>query len=267
MSEEQREIDALVREVTAAVRRVAEAAREAEQDDDGPTHTTFATATTTQLHLVDDVYDDGIDDLVFAWRSAPTLLGSASGYEGTPPLRTFDPPNDQEELRTLLSYDLEGDGLRDLIVAWDNTVVVHLAPRLEPPEDSARPHRGHRRRRGHLSTDRGFAWLTCGPCEHHRLVPFTCGGRGFCSSCGGRRMATLSAHWVERVFARVPVRQWVLTVPWSRRWALARRPELVRRFAGLALGRVSGFLAEQARLQGIEGGRTGSGTGGAGRAP
>jgi hypothetical protein len=71
-------------------------------------------------------------------------------------------------------------------------------------------------------------------------------------------MATLAAHWVERVFPRVPVRQWVLTVPWSRRWALARRPELVRRFTGLALRRVSGFLAEQARQQGIEGGRTGS---------
>jgi hypothetical protein len=105
---------------------------------------------------------------------------------------------------------------------------------------------------------RGFAWLTCGPCEHHRLVPFTCGGRGFCPCCGGRRMSTLAAHWVERVFPHVPVRQWVFTVPWSRRWELARRPELVRRFAGLALRRVSRFLSEQARLQGIDGGRTGS---------
>ena len=71
-------------------------------------------------------------------------------------------------------------------------------------------------------------------------------------------MASLAAHWVERVFPHVPVRQWVFTVPWSRRWELARRPELVRRFAGLALRRVAGFLSAQARLQGIEGGRTGS---------
>ncbi len=53
-------------------------------------------------------------------------------------------------------------------------------------------------------------------------------------------MASLAAHWVERVFPHVPVRQWVFTLPWSRRWELARRPELVRRFAGLALRGVSG---------------------------
>ncbi|MBA2321515.1 MAG: transposase zinc-binding domain-containing protein [Deltaproteobacteria bacterium] len=35
---------------------------------------------------------------------------------------------------------------------------------------------------------RGFAWLTCRPCDYHRLVPFSCKGRGFCPTCGGRRM-------------------------------------------------------------------------------
>ena len=36
--------------------------------------------------------------------------------------------------------------------------------------------------------------------------------RGFCPSCGGRRMADTAAHLVHRVLPRVPVRQWVLTL-------------------------------------------------------
>ncbi len=39
------------------------------------------------------------------------------------------------------------------------------------------------------------------------LVPFSCKGRGFCPSCGGRRMTELAAHLVDAVLPRVPVRQ------------------------------------------------------------
>jgi len=35
---------------------------------------------------------------------------------------------------------------------------------------------------------RGFARVRCGDCAFERLVPFSCKGRGFCPSCGGRRM-------------------------------------------------------------------------------
>jgi hypothetical protein len=44
----------------------------------------------------------------------------------------------------------------------------------------------------------GFARLRCDTCALERLVPFSCKGRGFCSSCGGRRMTergrSVSAH-------------------------------------------------------------------------
>jgi len=72
----------------------------------------------------------------------------------------------------------------------------------------------------------GFAWLRCPEGHHHRLVPFSCKGRGFCPSCGGRRMATLAHRWTDELLPRVAVRQLVLTVPWPRRWLLARRPAL-----------------------------------------
>src|SRR5437773_1596841 len=34
---------------------------------------------------------------------------------------------------------------------------------------------------------RGFARVRCSDCAFERLVPFSCKGRGFCPSCGGRR--------------------------------------------------------------------------------
>lgn len=40
----------------------------------------------------------------------------------------------------------------------------------------------------------GFLRLHCDACKLDRLVPFSCKRRGFCPSCGGRRMAETAAH-------------------------------------------------------------------------
>jgi hypothetical protein len=45
----------------------------------------------------------------------------------------------------------------------------------------------------------GFARFRCGECKTERLVAFSCKGRGFCPSCGGRRMAERAAHLVDHV--------------------------------------------------------------------
>jgi uncharacterized Zn finger protein (UPF0148 family) len=68
---------------------------------------------------------------------------------------------------------------------------------------------------------RGFVRVHCDACGHDRLVAFSCKGRGFCPSCGGRRMADTAAHLVERVLPEVPVRQWVLTLPYPLRYRCA----------------------------------------------
>lgn len=52
----------------------------------------------------------------------------------------------------------------------------------------------------------GFAWLECGDCSHHR---------------------------------HVATRQWVLTVPWRRRWLLARRPDLADGVLRVALRQIA----------------------------
>ena len=40
----------------------------------------------------------------------------------------------------------------------------------------------------------GFARVHCDHCGKDALVAFSCKGRGFCPSCGGRRMADTAAH-------------------------------------------------------------------------
>ena len=99
----------------------------------------------------------------------------------------------------------------------------------------------------------GFAWLTCEPCGHHRLIPFSCKKRGFCSSCAGRRMAETAAAWVDRVIPRVRTRQWVLTMPYRRRVLLARRPALERGVHRVAMECMERWYSRQAN-----GGQTGS---------
>ena len=104
----------------------------------------------------------------------------------------------------------------------------------------------------------GFGWLVCDTCHHHRLVPLSCKGRGFCPSCGGRRMAARAARWVDGLLPRVAVRQVVLTVPWQRRWQLARKPDLARGVLRIGLDVVMGWYREQAVMRGVKAPRTGS---------
>ena len=106
--------------------------------------------------------------------------------------------------------------------------------------------------RGPLS---GFAWLYCGACDHHRLVLFSCKMRGFCPSCAGRRMVEKAANWVDKVIPLVATRQWVLTVPWGRRWLLARRPDLAEGVLQVALRVIARWYR---RESGRRHGQTGS---------
>src|SRR5256885_14093624 len=71
----------------------------------------------------------------------------------------------------------------------------------------------------------GFARVRCASCRAEMLVAFSCKGRGFCPSCTTRRMQGTATHLVDRVLPRVPVRQWVLSLPRWGRFLLARDPE------------------------------------------
>ena len=72
----------------------------------------------------------------------------------------------------------------------------------------------------------GFQRLRCADCGHDKLVAFSCKRRGFCPSCGARRMSQTAAHLVDHVIPRVPVAQWVLSLPIPLRLLLAAQPVL-----------------------------------------
>lgn len=107
--------------------------------------------------------------------------------------------------------------------------------------------------------NRGFAWLVCDDCDHHRLVPFSCKGRAFCPACTGRRMAETAARWCDELLPVVSYRQWVLTLPWGRRKLLAYRPELARAVLQRALDQLFDWARTRARERlGLDDARTGA---------
>ena len=105
--------------------------------------------------------------------------------------------------------------------------------------------------------DHGFARVRCAGCTYQRLVPFSCKGRGFCPSCGGRRMTAHAAQLVEAVLPWVPVRQWVLTLPYRLRYRLAWDHGLTRAVLGVYARVLQDFYVRHAHRCGIGPLRTG----------
>jgi len=75
--------------------------------------------------------------------------------------------------------------------------------------------------------EHGFVRCRCDGCGHELLVPFSCGHRGVCLSCATRRMSNTAAHLVDRVLPGVPIRQWVLSLPFELRLLAARKPQVL----------------------------------------
>jgi hypothetical protein len=95
----------------------------------------------------------------------------------------------------------------------------------------------------------GFLRLSCIDCAHEKLVAFSCKRRGFCPSCGGRRMAQTAAHLVDHIIPRVPVRQWVLSLLIPLRYLLAAHPHLLTPVLQVIHRAISTFLIKQAGLK------------------
>jgi len=98
--------------------------------------------------------------------------------------------------------------------------------------------------------EHGFARIRCPVCQDDLLVGFSCGGRGLCPSCCGRRMADCAAHLVDRVIPRVPVRQWVLTLPFALRPMLAFDAQLASEVGARFVQTVGAFYEAEARRHG-----------------
>ena len=105
--------------------------------------------------------------------------------------------------------------------------------------------------------EHGMARFRCEGCAREHLVAFSCKGRGWCPSCRGRRMTERAAHLVDAVLPGVPVRQWVLTVPYRLRYQMAWNHGLSRAVLGVHARVLLDVYTRGAQGRGIEGGQTG----------
>ena len=96
--------------------------------------------------------------------------------------------------------------------------------------------------------EHGFLRVRCESCHAEKLVAFSCKGRGFCPSCGARRMAESAALLADEVLPARPLRQWVLSLPFALRFLLATKPEALTRVLGIVYRTISSHLLRKARL-------------------
>lgn len=96
----------------------------------------------------------------------------------------------------------------------------------------------------------GLLRVVCDSCKKNEVVAFSCKGRGFCPSCGTRRMVDTAAWLVDHVIPEVPVRQWVLSLPYRARVLCAYDPEVCAVVRRILVRAVSGFYERCARRRG-----------------
>ena len=106
--------------------------------------------------------------------------------------------------------------------------------------------------------EHGFLRVKCDGCRHEHLVAFSCKRRGFCPSCGARRLVESAAHLVDHVFPEVPVRQWVLTFPFPLRFLLAAEPQALTAVLAVVQRAISTFMIRQSGLTVASGARSGA---------
>jgi len=94
--------------------------------------------------------------------------------------------------------------------------------------------------------EHGFLRVQCESCHDEKLVAFSCKRRGFCPSCGARRMADSAALLVDEVLPHQPMRQWVLSVPFPLRFLFASNPNAMTGALGIVNRAISTHLAHKA---------------------
>ena len=93
--------------------------------------------------------------------------------------------------------------------------------------------------------EHGFLRVQCESCHDEKLVAFSCKRRGFCPSCGARRMADSAALLVDEVLPHQPVRQWVLSVPFPLRFLFASQPAVMGKVLGIIYRTIATHLTHK----------------------
>ncbi len=119
------------------------------------------------------------------------------------------------------------------------------------PEHTQRSHQAREEFAAYLKCGRleeGFLRLRCERCHAEKLVAFSCKKRGFCPSCGARRMAETAALLADEVLPERPLRQWVLSLPHALRFLLATDSQALTLVLGVVYRTISDHLLRKAGL-------------------
>ena len=96
--------------------------------------------------------------------------------------------------------------------------------------------------------EHGFLRVRCARCHDEKLVAFSCKRRGFCPSCGARRMVESAALLVDEVLPEQPMRQWVLSVPFAIRFLFAAHPGVMGQVLAIVYRAIETHLINKAGL-------------------
>ena len=94
--------------------------------------------------------------------------------------------------------------------------------------------------------EHGFLRVRCETCHDEKLLAFSCKRRGFCPSCGARRMADSAALLVDDILPHQPMRQWVLSVPFPLCLLFSRNPKVMGKVLGIVYRTIATHLIHKA---------------------
>lgn len=98
----------------------------------------------------------------------------------------------------------------------------------------------------------GFVEVSCEACHESRLVAFCCKGRGWCPSCTNRRAVETGVR-LAALLPHVRHRQWTLSLPFSLRFVVVKRPVLLKRLERRLVRAVWRWQRQVARALGVTG--------------
>jgi hypothetical protein len=90
------------------------------------------------------------------------------------------------------------------------------------------------------------------------VVAFSCKARAVCPSCLGRRMSAGAANLVDHVLPDVPIRQFVVTMPFPLRFPLAFDGKLLGEVLRIFTDTVTSWYRRRHRERGLPDGETGA---------
>lgn len=138
----------------------------------------------------------------------------------------------------------------------ETTLLYRLVERYWPELEALLDRRGQQLPRyvrdefeGYLKCGRlehGFLRVVCDECGDERLLGFSCKCRGFCPSCGAKRMVEGAALLVDEILPADPIRQWVISFPFQLRILFARHPEWMTEVLRIVWQVLSGHLIRRA---------------------